>query len=330
MTTQEFIFKAPLFCKVAGEEADAILKDLKSQHQIKIDGFNAQKGTESTYILDGRLDCRRNIEARSMFTNVAILKLFETDEPWYVSLKCGRYDDRIDIMLVTNKEKHYIMKVGQYPTIADMHKAQIKQYKSVLSEEEMKEFTRAIGLAANGVGIGSFVYLRRIFEKLIAEAYALSTKDPEILMRLANLKKIRANDENDLNCFDYKEGISKSKADDANVLAYHQKVAGVIDANVVATMATDEALWDAQKTRFVAEGIAKDEAEADKIIKYIRKQSAYVEGICSKILERVLESRDEDLEKIERGQLNPAQQAEYERIGELLCSWSCCYDPFMS
>ena len=179
MTTQEFIFKAPLFCKVAGEEADAILKDLKSQHQIKIDGFNAQKGTESTYILDGRLDCRRNIEARSMFTNVAILKLFETDEPWYVSLKCGRYDDRIDIMLVTNKEKHYIMKVGQYPTIADMHKAQIKQYKSVLSEEEMKEFTRAIGLAANGVGIGSFVYLRRIFEKLIAEAYerALSNGD---------------------------------------------------------------------------------------------------------------------------------------------------------
>lgn len=164
----------------------------------------------------------------------------------------------------------------------------------------------------------------------VIEAYALSTKDPEILMRLANLKKIRANDENDLNCFDYKEGISKSKADDANVLAYHQKVAGVIDANVVATMATDEALWDAQKTRFVAEGIAKDEAEADKIIKYIRKQSAYVEGICSKILERVLESRDEDLEKIERGQLNPAQQAEYERIGELLCSWSCCYDPFMS
>jgi predicted ribonuclease YlaK len=36
-----------------------------------------------------------------------------------------------------------------------------------LASEDAREFTRAIGLAAHGVGIGSFVYLRRVFEKLI-------------------------------------------------------------------------------------------------------------------------------------------------------------------
>lgn len=41
----------------------------------------------------------------------------------------------------------------------------------------MREFTKAIGLAANGVGIGSFVYLRRIFEHLVFEALEVAKKD---------------------------------------------------------------------------------------------------------------------------------------------------------
>ena len=41
----------------------------------------------------------------------------------------------------------------------------------VLDEESLFEFKRAIGLAAHGTGVGSFVYLRRIFENLIFEAY---------------------------------------------------------------------------------------------------------------------------------------------------------------
>lgn len=169
MTTQEFIFDAPLFCKVAGEEADVILKDLKGYLEFKVDGFNAQKGVESTYTISSELNCRSNIGA--FYANSVRHSIFEYTEPWYVTLKCGRYEDKIDIMLVANSEKHYIMKVGQYPTIADMHKVQIKQYRSVLSEEDMKDFARAIGLAASGIGIGSFVYLRRIFENQIEEAF---------------------------------------------------------------------------------------------------------------------------------------------------------------
>lgn len=179
MTTQEFIFEAPLFSKVTGEEADAILNDLRGYYGFKVDGFNAQKGVESTYTVSDGLNCRHNI-ANSFYGNIDKYSFFESVEPWYVSLKCGRYDDRIDIMLVMDAEKHSIMKVGQYPTIADMHKVQIKQYKSVLSNEEMKELSRAIGLAASGVGIGSFVYLRRIFENQIAEAFDKAFENGEV------------------------------------------------------------------------------------------------------------------------------------------------------
>jgi hypothetical protein len=193
MTTQEFIFDAPLFCKIEGEEAQQIWRELTDVLRPKFDGFNAQRSMESTYTQIYEAECRHNARYRNHPT-ISCHQAFDYTEPWYVTFRCGRYGDEIELMLLLNAKDKSIMKVGQYPTIADMHKAQIKQYKSVLSNDEMKEFTRAIGLAASGVGIGSFVYLRRIFENLIEEAYkqALSNGDVEedVFMRMRMDEKI--------------------------------------------------------------------------------------------------------------------------------------------
>jgi hypothetical protein len=86
-------------------------------------------------------------------------------------IECLRNQDKFVFYVHYDADKQIFMKVGQYPSIADFHISQIKKYNKVLSTEKLKEFTRAIGLAANGVGIGSFVYLRRIFEDLIEEAH---------------------------------------------------------------------------------------------------------------------------------------------------------------
>lgn len=64
-----------------------------------------------------------------------------------------------------------ITKIGQYPSIADVITIDIQKYRKVLGNEQYKEFSRAIGLTSHGVGIGAFVYLRRIFENLIGEAH---------------------------------------------------------------------------------------------------------------------------------------------------------------
>lgn len=193
MTTQEFIFDLPLYQKIEGDDVKQIINDLTSIISPKFDGFNAQHMKESTYSVWHNLSCRHNLEYKSDI-DVQDHELFQSTEPWYITLRCGRYNDEIEIMVLLDAEEHTIMKVGQYPTIANMHKAQIKHYKSVLSEDEMKDFTRAIGLAASGVGIGSFVYLRRIFENLIEEAYkqALSNGDVEedVFMRMRMDEKI--------------------------------------------------------------------------------------------------------------------------------------------
>ena len=58
-------------------------------------------------------------------------------------------------------------KVGQFPSTATITNAELSQYRDLMSKQDGEEFYKAVGLAAHGVGIGSFVYLRRVFERLI-------------------------------------------------------------------------------------------------------------------------------------------------------------------
>mgnify|MGYP000903385387 CR=1 FL=1 len=70
--------------------------------------------------------------------------------------------------LIVTSEK--IIKIGQYPSVADLLIPSIVKYKSIL-DKQFREFSKAIGLFAHGIGIGSFVYLRRIIEKLVFDKF---------------------------------------------------------------------------------------------------------------------------------------------------------------
>ncbi len=151
MTTQEFIFNLPLYTRVKLSEGQ-ILDDFTS-NRLRIDGYNPLRGAESTYSLVDRI-------------NPALVPTQDTRTLHFV---CQRYRDSLFVMVYYDRDKDYIEKVGQYPSVADIHIAQVKQYKKVLGESYIKDFTKAIGLAANGIGTGSFVYLRRVFEHLVSE-----------------------------------------------------------------------------------------------------------------------------------------------------------------
>jgi hypothetical protein len=65
-----------------------------------------------------------------------------------------------------------VQKIGQYPSLADTLQDASRKYSKVFpSKQDQSEFYKALGLAAHGVGIGSFVYLRRIFERLIRRRF---------------------------------------------------------------------------------------------------------------------------------------------------------------
>ena len=82
---------------------------------------------------------------------------------------CSRQDSH-EFYFYFRLEKRVLTKVGQSPSMADIEQGQIQHYRSILGRPHYQELNRALGLASHGVGIGSFVYLRRIFERLVDEA----------------------------------------------------------------------------------------------------------------------------------------------------------------
>lgn len=87
-----------------------------------------------------------------------------------------------------------LQKIGQFPSIAELNLFDVKKYSKVLEKKYFRELTKAIGLASHGVGVGSFVYLRRIFEFLIEESHIkLSSSqswDEEVYKRARMNEKI--------------------------------------------------------------------------------------------------------------------------------------------
>lgn len=64
-----------------------------------------------------------------------------------------------------------IRKIGMSPSMEDIASSDLKKYRGLVSKDDFSELHRAGGLASHSIGIGSFVYLRRIFEKQIDAHY---------------------------------------------------------------------------------------------------------------------------------------------------------------
>ena len=62
---------------------------------------------------------------------------------------------KLDYIVATDDYK--FKKVGQLPSVADLSFPELKEYSKFLSKDDMKEFRRAIGLFAQGIGVGSFI-----------------------------------------------------------------------------------------------------------------------------------------------------------------------------
>jgi hypothetical protein len=165
-----FVFEVPLYADVVVDSSryNEAIKIITARH--KIDAYNPILKENSTYI--GGADDVRNI-----YSDIRNYGRFHN-----FTYKCTRHDHivKVNVLLEKGDNDNYILtKIGQYPSIADFHISKIKDYSKVLPPEQMKEFSKGIGLVAHGIGVGSFVYLRRIFEYLIEEAHRLAINDKD-------------------------------------------------------------------------------------------------------------------------------------------------------
>ena len=79
-------------------------------------------------------------------------------------------NDEHHLDYIVSTEGNRFRKIGQYPSVAVLTFPELDVYKKVMSNDDRKEFGRAIGLYASGIGVGSYVYLRRILERLLEQA----------------------------------------------------------------------------------------------------------------------------------------------------------------
>ena len=67
-------------------------------------------------------------------------------------------------------EKDRISKIGQYPDVALVQSPQVNRFRNLLGTYFI-ELKTALKLHSYNVGVGSFVYLRRIFERIIFDKF---------------------------------------------------------------------------------------------------------------------------------------------------------------
>lgn len=98
-------------------------------------------------------------------------KIFGEKRILQMELECASKDKHKFYVIFHLTEDNYLMKTGQYPSILDFDNS-LKEYKKVLKDKSVtKELTNAEILKTHNMGVGAFLYLRRIFEKLIFEQF---------------------------------------------------------------------------------------------------------------------------------------------------------------
>ena len=157
---EEFFFDLPLYAPVKLRSDLELAERLYNQSStpVRLDGYCPNCNRLSTFTLHQSL-------SSSYFAYID--KRFAFDNGY---LECVRS--------ANHRIYHYwrirnlvVEKVGQYPSLATITNDQLAGYRKIMSREDAAEFFKATGLAAHGVGIGSFVYLRRVFERLIYKRF---------------------------------------------------------------------------------------------------------------------------------------------------------------
>lgn len=151
INAQTFYFELPLYTLVEYKDIEGNL------FSGDVDAWSAENSIDTTYEISNERVVSRE---KSTFYDF-----------WRVQLVCRRKGEVLRFFVL--KGHKWCMKVGQHPSLVDIQFGPIsKKYSKVLDNESLFLFKRAVGLAAHGTGAGSFVYLRRIFEKLIRDTYS--------------------------------------------------------------------------------------------------------------------------------------------------------------
>ncbi len=155
-SVEEFFFNSPLYATYNVTRGQ--LNCIVGTKRDVIDGFCPTCDQKTPFFISGTI--HSDIETHT----TEGLRVMNFIDP--IELLCMRRNNH-KIHVYLHVKGLTVRKIGQLPSLADIANDESKTYRGVLTKQDSHEFHKAIGLAAHGVGIGCFVYFRRIFERLI-------------------------------------------------------------------------------------------------------------------------------------------------------------------
>lgn len=181
------------FCPSCNKEVPIVYKSSKKLPKEVSDGIlTSEANISSTEQYEGNLNYARN--AFSERYEIVREALFGENNILKLELNCTAKEQHKFTIIFMLDEEGYLIKIGQSPSIRDFDNS-TKRYKSIMKGKQnkliMTELSTSIGLKSHGVGIGSYVYLRRIFERLIYDQFEIflnenpsANKDEFLKMRM--------------------------------------------------------------------------------------------------------------------------------------------------
>jgi len=166
---KDFLLEAPLYQQYKRESSEILkLRDFNE----KLDIFCVECGDISVF---SRLDkTPSQIRARIVTPSIGSGLPYH-DDKWKnfffdMQYECARDKNHVAVFLFFADEQS-VCKVGEHPSLTDRLTHGFDKYKEILGREQIS-LQVAQGLYAQGIGAGSFVYLRRVFENVIVERIA--------------------------------------------------------------------------------------------------------------------------------------------------------------
>lgn len=169
-TIDEFYINTSLYDKFPITNADKEIVFNLIYYSGTIDCYCPSCGQISVFQADNNRPTQRHSAAMSDFP-------ISNPKQWNIDIENSTFQVRKTFKCVRNSQHSLtfyinisdktLQKIGQIPSIADLNSFGITKFKKILGNDLYAEFNRGIGLFSHGVGVGSFVYLRRIIENFI-------------------------------------------------------------------------------------------------------------------------------------------------------------------
>lgn len=139
----------------------------KTKHQF--DAYCIYCDKETTFRYSDDLPNYHDGLRRPLSLPQVLKREFIEPFPWTVNFKCLR-DNSHNYSFIFQLGEFSLTKIGQSPSVADIESSNINKYKKLLKGDFVL-LKKAIGLYSHGIGIGSFVYIRRILENLVQDKF---------------------------------------------------------------------------------------------------------------------------------------------------------------